>query len=70
LSIADAFTNYVTFVPLPNKEAAAVADAVYKKLICVHGAPARWVSLSLSPRRQRAPGAPSVPLVTLLQCID
>ena len=39
LSIIDAFTNYVTFVPLPNKEAATVADAVYRRLICVHGAP-------------------------------
>jgi hypothetical protein len=39
LSIIDAFTNYVTFVPLPNKEAATVVDAVYKHMICVHGAP-------------------------------
>jgi hypothetical protein len=29
LSIIDAFTNYVTFVPLPNKEAATVTDAVF-----------------------------------------
>jgi hypothetical protein len=38
LSIIDAFTNYVTFVPLPNKEAATVVDAVFN-MICVHGAP-------------------------------
>jgi len=29
LSCIDAFTNHVTFVPLPNKEAATVVDAVY-----------------------------------------
>jgi transposase InsO family protein len=39
LSCIDAFTNYVTFVPLPNKEAATVVDAVFRKCICVHGAP-------------------------------
>ena len=35
----DALTNYTMFIPLPNKEAATVVEAVYKKLICVHGAP-------------------------------
>jgi hypothetical protein len=39
LSCIDAFTNYVTFIPLPNKEAATVVDAFYRKCICVHGAP-------------------------------
>jgi hypothetical protein len=39
LSCIDAFTNHVTFVPLPNKEAATVVDAVYRKCICVNGCP-------------------------------
>ena len=39
LSCIDAFTNYVTFVPLPNKEAATVVEAFFRKCICVHGAP-------------------------------
>ena len=40
LSMIDAFTNYVTFVALPNKEATTVADAVHKHMLCVHmGAP-------------------------------
>jgi hypothetical protein len=39
LSMIDAFTNYVTFVALPNKEATTVADAVHKHMLCVHGCP-------------------------------
>ena len=35
LSCIDAFTNYVTFIPIPNKEAATVVDAFFRKLICV-----------------------------------
>jgi hypothetical protein len=36
LSCIDAFTNYVMFVPLLNKEAATVVEAFFRKVICVH----------------------------------
>ena len=55
LSIIDAFTNYVTFVPLPNKEAATVTDAVYRRLICVHGAPEILLSVTGEASSRPAP---------------
>ncbi len=35
----DAFTKYVKFVPLPNKEAATVAEAIFDKWFCHFGMP-------------------------------
>jgi hypothetical protein len=39
LCITDAFTKYVELVPLPNKEANTVADAIFSKWFCHFGMP-------------------------------
>jgi transposase InsO family protein len=39
MSCVDAFTNYITFIPLQKKEAATAVEAFFRKCICVHGAP-------------------------------
>jgi hypothetical protein len=39
LCMIDAFTKYVKFVPLPNKEAATVAEAIFDKWFCHFGMP-------------------------------
>jgi transposase InsO family protein len=44
LVITDAYTKYAVLVPLPNKEAATVAAAVFKHWICVLGCPSQFVS--------------------------
>jgi hypothetical protein len=37
--VTDALTKYVKYVPLPNKEAATVANAILDKWYCHFGAP-------------------------------
>jgi transposase InsO family protein len=44
LVITDAYTKYVVLVPLPNKEAATVAAAVFNHWICILGCPSQFVS--------------------------
>lgn len=39
LTIQDCFTNYVTIVPIPNKNSTTVANALLERYICVHGMP-------------------------------
>jgi hypothetical protein len=39
LCITDALTKYVELVPLPNKEADTVANAIFDKWYCRFGAP-------------------------------
>jgi hypothetical protein len=39
LCLTDALTKYVELVPLPNKEADTVANAIFDKWYCRFGAP-------------------------------
>ena len=39
LTIIDTFSRWPIAIPLPNKEASVIAEAIYKNLICIHGCP-------------------------------
>ena len=44
LTIIDTFSRWPIAIPLPNKEASVIAEAIYKNLICIHGCPSELFS--------------------------
>ena len=44
LTIVDHFTRYPIMIPLPDKSAETIAQAIYENLICEHGSPKKILS--------------------------
>ena len=44
LTVIEQFSNYVTLIPLPDKMATTIAEALFERIILVHGTPRRILS--------------------------
>jgi hypothetical protein len=44
LTCVDTFSRWPIAIPLPNKKAITIAEALYKHLICIHGCPSELFS--------------------------
>ena len=44
LTVIDSYSNYATLIPLPDKMATTIAEALFERIILVHGTPKRILS--------------------------